>query len=167
MRDSVDESVQWCRCVFALYSHCGTSRSFFESSCECTCAVMHSGDQVLLVLCGHNAYVGGRKITFRRRWWNTSTHIDCWSLGKKIKTSSNYLPLKQIVHLGVVSVVVVGKMRVWQHAFVLNTIFHIFYELFMSVYVLYNVFILVHSKTQFINLYIAVSCALHSLLQRL
>ena len=31
----------------ALYSYCKTSRSIFESACECTCAVMHVADELL------------------------------------------------------------------------------------------------------------------------
>lgn len=50
--DTVDESVYRCLCMLALYSYCKTSRSILESACECTCALMHSQEDMLLwVVC--------------------------------------------------------------------------------------------------------------------
>lgn len=66
--DTVDESVYWFLCLLALYSYCKTSRSIFESACECTCAVMHSVDKPL---------------------WVVRTQCICWGKGDRSHTHTH------------------------------------------------------------------------------
>lgn len=45
--DAPNEAVFRYPFMLVLYNHCKTSRSIFERSCECTCAVMHAADMPL------------------------------------------------------------------------------------------------------------------------
>lgn len=45
--DAPNEAVFRYPFMLVLYNHCKPSRSIFERSCECTCAVMHAADKPL------------------------------------------------------------------------------------------------------------------------